>query len=133
MPGTIVQINVSEGGLPKRPVAQARIGAAGLEGDRQAHSGIHGGARKAVLLIAAEVVDELAARGYPVFYGALGENLTMRGIDVRGLRIGDRMRAGTATIEITQLQRWAIAARRAGDAAGSTRAWSKRARWRRAI
>jgi MOSC domain-containing protein YiiM len=104
MPGTIVQINVSEGGLPKRPVAQARIGAAGLEGDRQAHSGIHGGARKAVLLIAAEVVDELAARGYPVFYGALGENLTMRGIDVRGLRIGDRMRAGTATIEITQLR-----------------------------
>ena len=102
MPGTIVQINVSEGGLPKRPVARARIGAAGLEGDRQAHPKIHGGARKAVLLIAAEVVDELAARGYPVFYGALGENLTVRGIDVRGLRTGDRMRAGTATIEITQ-------------------------------
>jgi MOSC domain-containing protein YiiM len=104
MPGSIVQVNVSAGGLPKRPVERARIGAAGLEGDRQAHPTIHGGARKAVLLIAAEVVDELAARGYPVFYGALGENLTMRGIDVRGLRIGDRMRVGTATIEITQLR-----------------------------
>jgi MOSC domain-containing protein YiiM len=104
MPGSIVQINVSTGGLPKRPVERARIGAAGLEGDRQAHPAIHGGARKALLLIAAEVVDELAARGYPVFYGALGENLTIRGIDVGGLGIGNRLRVGTATVEITQVR-----------------------------
>ena len=104
MQGTIIQINVSQGGLPKRPIAQGRIGAIGLEGDAQAHPQIHGGPRKAVLVIAAEVVDELAARGYPVFYGALGENLTMRGLDVRGLRIGDRLRAGGAIIEITQVR-----------------------------
>ncbi len=104
MPGTIVQINVSQGGLPKRPVARARIGAEGLEGDAQAHPKLHGGPRKAVLLIAAEVVDDLAARGYPVFYGALGENLTVRGLDVRRLRVGDRLRAGGATLEITQLR-----------------------------
>jgi MOSC domain-containing protein YiiM len=34
----------------------------------------------------------------------LGENLTVRGIDVRGLGIGARLRVGTATIEITQLR-----------------------------
>ncbi len=68
----------------------------------QAHPKIHGGPRKAVLLIASEVVDELAARGYPVFYGALGENLTIRGIPIRDLRIGDRLRAGNALLEITQ-------------------------------
>src|ERR1017187_4431068 len=33
-----------------------------------------------------------AVRGYPVFFGAMGENLTTRGIDVRRLRIGDRLR-----------------------------------------
>jgi MOSC domain-containing protein YiiM len=104
MPGTVIQINVSPGGLPKRPISLGRIGAAGVEGDAQAHTGIHGGPGKAVLLIAAEVVDELAARGYPVFYGALGENLTARGIDVRSLRIGDRLRAGSATIEIAQVR-----------------------------
>jgi MOSC domain-containing protein YiiM len=104
MPGTIIQINVSAGGLPKRPIPRARMGADGLEGDAQAHPKLHGGPRKAVLLIAAEVVDDLAARGYPVFYGALGENLTMRGLDVRGLRVGDRLRAGGATLEITQLR-----------------------------
>ena len=104
MQGTIIQVNVSQGGLPKRPVPRARIGVEGLEGDGHAHPFIHGGPRKAVLLIAAEVVDDLAARGYPVFYGALGENLTMRGIDVRGLRVGDRLRAGTSTLEIMQLR-----------------------------
>lgn len=66
-----------------------------------AHPHIHGGRDKAVLLIAAEVVDELAARGYPVSYGALGENLTTRGILVRDLRVGDRIRAGGAVLEIT--------------------------------
>jgi MOSC domain-containing protein YiiM len=34
----------------------------------------------------------------------MGENLTMRGLDVRGLRIGDRLRAGGATLEITQIR-----------------------------
>ena len=48
------------------------------------------------------MVDELTARGYPLFYGALGENLTTRGLNVRDLRIGDRIRAGGALLEITQ-------------------------------
>jgi MOSC domain-containing protein YiiM len=73
-----------------------------MEGDRHAHPQIHGGPRKALLLIAAEVVEELQTAGYPVFFGAMGENLTTRGIDVRRLRIGDRLRAGGALIEITQ-------------------------------
>ena len=100
--GTIVQINISPGGLPKRPVSGGFIASLGVEGDRQAHPGIHGGARQAVLLIAAEVVEELQRRGYPVAFGSLGENLTTRGIAVRDLRIGDRLRAGGALLEITK-------------------------------
>ena len=102
MQGTIVQINVSPGGLPKRAVSGGLLSYSGLEGDRHAHPGIHGGPRKAVLLIAAEVVEDLQQRGYPVSFGSLGENLTTRGIDVRQLRIGDRIRAGGALLEITQ-------------------------------
>jgi MOSC domain-containing protein YiiM len=100
--GTIVQINISPGGLPKRPVSGGFLAPLGLEGDGHAHPGIHGGPRKAILLIAAEVVEELQQRGYPVFFGAMGENLTTRGIDVRHLRIGDRIRTGGALLEITQ-------------------------------
>ena len=48
------------------------------------------------------MVDELTARGYALFYGALGENLTTRGLNFRDLRMGDRIRAGGALLEITQ-------------------------------
>ncbi len=102
MQGTIVQVNLSLGGLPKRPVPEGLLTPLGFEGDVHAHPTIHGGPRKAVLLIASEVVDELQSRGYPVFYGALGENLTTRGIRIRDLRIGDQLRAGGALLEITQ-------------------------------
>ena len=102
MQGTIVQINISPGGLPKRPILGGFIASPGIQGDRHAHPGIHGGPRQAILLIAAEVVEELQHRGYPVEFGSLGENLTTRGIDVHALRIGDRLRAGGALLEITK-------------------------------
>lgn len=100
--GAIIQVNVSLGGLPKRPIAQGVIGPLGLEGDFHDHPQIHGGPRKAVLIIASETVDELTARGYPLFYGALGENLTTRGLTIHEIRVGDQIRAGSALLEITQ-------------------------------
>jgi MOSC domain-containing protein YiiM len=102
--GVIIQINVSPGGIPKRPIVAGMITPLGLVGDACAHPQIHGGLRQAVLLIAAETIDELKARGYPVFYGALGENLTTRGLDRRQLRIGHQLRAGAALLEITKVR-----------------------------
>jgi MOSC domain-containing protein YiiM len=104
MTGHIVQINISRGGVPKRPIPEGAISPLGLEGDQWAHPEIHGGAKQAILLIAAEAVDELIARGYPLFYGALGENLTTRGLDRRQLRIGQTLRAGGALLQITKLR-----------------------------
>ena len=102
MQGVIAQLNISSGGLPKRAIVEGWITPLGLEGDLHAHPGIHGGPQKAILMIASEVVDALAARGYPLFYGATGENLTTRGIDIRRIRIGDQFRVGGAQIEIVQ-------------------------------
>jgi MOSC domain-containing protein YiiM len=99
--GTILQVNISRGGLPKRPIQAGFIGPLGVEGDLHDHPQLHGGPRKAVLIIASEIIDELQGRGYPVVYGALGENLTTRGLDLRDVRIGDRVRAGGAMLEIT--------------------------------
>jgi MOSC domain-containing protein YiiM len=99
--GTILQVNISRGGLPKRPVSSAFIAALGVEGDLHDHPQFHGGPRKAILIIASETVDELQKRGYPVYYGALGENLTTLGLDIRDFRIGDQVRAGGAMLEIT--------------------------------
>jgi|HubBroStandDraft_1064217.scaffolds.fasta_scaffold00784_13 MOSC domain-containing protein YiiM len=102
--GVIVQINASLGGIPKWPIAAGTITPLGLAGDACAHPQIHGGPRQAMLLIASETIDELKARGYPVFYGALGENLTTRGLDLRQLRIGHQLRAGAAVLEITKVR-----------------------------
>jgi len=102
MQGIIVQVSISPGGLPKRAIPEGLIASLGIEGDLHNHPGIHGGPRKAILLAAAEAIEDLTARGYPLFFGALGENLTTRGIDLRQLHIGARLRAGAALLEITQ-------------------------------
>jgi MOSC domain-containing protein YiiM len=101
VPGTIVQVNISRGGLPKTPVLSGFLSPLGVDGDGHAHPQFHGGPSKAILIIPSEVVDALIAKGFPLFYGALGENLTTRGLRVQDLRPGDRLRAGGAIVEIT--------------------------------
>jgi len=90
----VIQVNTSQGGLPKRPVERAVAGPFGLEGDAFAHPEIHGGSEQALLLVLREVVDELTGQGFPLFYGALGENLTVEGLDRRTLSAGQRYRVG---------------------------------------
>ena len=103
MTGTVVQVNVSRGGIPKTTVPAAEITKTGVAGDSWRYP-FHGGPRQAVLLITAEGIDELVARGFPLFHGALGENLTTRGLDRRALRFGQRLRVGDATIELTRMR-----------------------------
>jgi MOSC domain-containing protein YiiM len=102
--GTIVQINVSPGGIPKRPVAKAEVTPEGIRGDCWAHPQIHGGPKQALLLITSEGIQELIAQGYPLYAGALGENLTVAGLDRREMRIGQRYRAGEVLIELTKIR-----------------------------
>jgi MOSC domain-containing protein YiiM len=100
--GSVVQIGISRGGIPKRAITESVVTPLGLEGDVCAHPQIHGGPLQAVLLVTAEAVEELIARGYPLFFGALGENFTTRGLDRRALRAGQQYRVGGAVIELTK-------------------------------
>jgi MOSC domain-containing protein YiiM len=104
MPGVIEQINVSSGGVPKRAVLHAAVGYLGIQGDKHAHPRFHGGPRQALLLITAEGIEELISAGYPLYAGALGENLTARGLDRREMRLGQRYRGGTVVIELTKIR-----------------------------
>lgn len=104
MTGQIESVNISRGGVPKLPIEGGFLSPLGIEGDVQAHPQIHGGPRQAVLLICLEVIEELAANGYPVVAGSLGENFTTRGIDRRLLRGGQRFRVGQAMIELTKVR-----------------------------
>ncbi len=104
MKGTVVQVSVSPGGVPKRAIERGHIRYRGLDGDSWAHPKFHGGVDQAVLLIAEEVLDSLRDAGFPVFPGALGENVTVRGIDPNDWRIGQVWRVGTASIELTKVR-----------------------------
>ncbi len=101
---SVLQINVSPGGVPKRPILAGVVTPVGIAGDKQAHPLIHRGPRQAILLITSEGTDELKKQGFPLYHGALGENLTTRGLDRRYVRIGQRYRIGEVLLEITKLR-----------------------------
>ncbi len=104
MQGEIVQINTSHGGMPKFPVPEAEIHPLGVGNDAHAHPHLHGGLRQAVLIVTEEGLEELKALGYLLYPGALGENLTVRGLDRKQMRLGQVYLAGTAILEITKMR-----------------------------
>ena len=103
MTGTVLQVNVSQGGIPKRAIPFGELTPAGITGDAWRYP-FHGGPKQAVLLITLEGIEELVAQGFPLSPGALGENLTTRGLDRRALRFGQRLQVGDAIIELTKMR-----------------------------
>jgi MOSC domain-containing protein YiiM len=102
--GSIVQVSISRGGVPKRAIPEGDIGPLGIAGDSHAHPEIHGGPRQAILLISSEAIEALTAQGYPLYPGALGENITTVGLDHKQWRPGQRWRVGQAIVEFTKLR-----------------------------
>lgn len=98
MLGRVHQISVSGGGVPKRPVPEARIDADGVAGDRQATPKIHGGPDRAVCLFSLELIQALQAEGHTIDAGSTGENLTLAGIRWEGLAPGDHLRIGGGVV-----------------------------------
>ncbi|MGH7325337.1 MAG: MOSC domain-containing protein [Candidatus Rokuibacteriota bacterium] len=96
--GRVVQINVSGGGVPKTPVETARVTALGLEGDAHRDREHHGGPERAVCLYALEAIEALQAEGHPIVPGAIGENLTIHGLDWPAVAPGCVLRVGEALL-----------------------------------
>ncbi len=103
--GIIHQVSLNKGGVPKLGVPEAWANPLGLDGDGHRHPEFHGGPMKALLLVSLEDLEALCSEGFPVFPGALGENLTVSGIDFRRLRSGQRFIVGNAAIELTTLRK----------------------------
>ncbi|MGH7604955.1 MAG: MOSC domain-containing protein [Gemmatimonadaceae bacterium] len=95
--GTIVSINISAGGVPKRRVTGARVFRLGLEKDDHNDKEHHGGPDRAVCVYSLEKIRELQREGHPIDVGTAGENVTVEGIDwglvVPGsfLKLGDQV------------------------------------------
>jgi MOSC domain-containing protein YiiM len=70
------------------------VTALGVEGDAHRNRTHHGGPERALCLFALERIDALRAEGHPVEPGALGEDLTVAGLDWDRVAPGDRFRVG---------------------------------------
>jgi MOSC domain-containing protein YiiM len=104
MTGAVIQVSVSAGGVPNHAIDPGDVTFRGIVGDGWKHPQFHGIPKRAILLITTEGLEEINAMGFPVYPGALGENLTTRGLDRRALRIPQRFRCGGATIQLTELR-----------------------------
>src|ERR1041385_2330281 len=92
-------------GIYKEPVAgRLRLRTLNLDGDRQADLSVHGGPYKAVYLYPSEHYafwkSELPEMNLP--WGMFGENFTSTGVLESDTNIGDRFRAGSAELMVTQ-------------------------------
>ena len=79
--GTLVSINISGGGVPKRHVSGAEVSRLGLVGDAQNDTKHHGGTERAVCVYSLERIRSLQDEGHPIDVGTAGENLTVEGIE----------------------------------------------------
>ena len=95
-------------GIWKQPVAgPVRVGKFNLDGDAQADLTVHGGVAKAVYAYPSEHYELWRAElDLPdLGWGSFGENLTTVGLSEATVRIGDRLRIGTAELQVTRPRR----------------------------
>ena len=90
----VYQINLSDGGVPKRPVLEAVIVTTGVEGDRQRNLNVHGGLDRALCLFSQDLIERLQDEGHSIEAGSSGENLTLAGLEWEKLKPGDRLQVG---------------------------------------
>jgi MOSC domain-containing protein YiiM len=116
MPPHVVSVNVGRPRLVPRGNETARtaiwkepvtgpVAARGvnLEGDEQVDRVFHGGPDKAIYAYASEDIawwsEELRRELGP---GVFGENLTVAGLDLAGMEVGQRWQVGTVELEVCQ-------------------------------
>ena len=100
--GSVHQINVSDGGVPKLPVDRAEVTTLGILGDRQRDLAHHGGPNRALCLFSLEVIERFRAEGHPIEAGSAGENVTVAGLDWAAVIPGTRILLGPEVeVEVT--------------------------------
>jgi MOSC domain-containing protein YiiM len=89
----------------KAPVSgRIRVNRLNLVGDEQSDLTVHGGVDKAVYVYPSEHYEYWREQlpDFPLPWGAFGENFTSEGLLEDAIRIGDRLRIGTAEFAVTQ-------------------------------
>lgn len=97
--GKVLAICISEKkGTLKNEINEAKfIEDFGIEND--AHAGKW---HRQVSLLSYETIEEFKSRGADVIDGAFGENLVVKGINLKDINIGDKLKCNDVILEITQ-------------------------------
>ncbi len=96
----VISINTSNTtGVVKHPVSEAEFANGGIVGD--AHFGLS--EIKQVSLLADESVDKMRAMGLELAPGAFAENVTTKGIELKSLPIGTRLKIGSTIQEVSKI------------------------------
>lgn len=100
MIGEILAICISE----KKGTAKVNVGEIelienyGLKGDA------HGGNwHRQVSLLSFEKIEDFNQKGARVDFGAFGENIVVKGIDLAKLSVGTKLTSGKSLLEVTQI------------------------------
>ena len=96
----VVSVNISEQkGTVKREVPEIQLKLRhGIVGD--AHAGDW---HRQISLLAEESVDKMRALLPDLQPGAFAENINTRGVDLKRLPVGTRLRLGETVVEVTQI------------------------------
>lgn len=97
--GKVLAICISEKkGTLKNEINEAKfIEDFGIEND--AHAGKW---HRQVSLLSYETIEEFKSRGADIIDGAFGENLVVKGINLKDINIGDKLKCNDVILEITQ-------------------------------
>lgn len=116
VPASVVSVHRHDRHAFSKPAADRieLIEGIGVKGDAHAGTTVQHRSRVAkdpstpnlrqVHLIHHELLDHVAAAGFTVAPGELGENITTRGVELLGLPVGARLRIGAAVLTVTGLR-----------------------------
>ncbi|WP_334109626.1 MOSC domain-containing protein [Thermodesulfitimonas autotrophica] len=98
--GQVVAVCISR----ERGTAKENVGEGFFEENCGLRGDAHAGTSRQVSLLMAESVLRVAQEaGVPAQAGDFAENILTRGIDLRGLRPGDRLQVGEGILEVVQI------------------------------
>jgi MOSC domain-containing protein YiiM len=98
--GVVLSVNISvKKGEKKTPRNSITITEKGIEGD--AHAGDW---HRQVSLLSQSSIDKMKGKGVEINYGDFAENITVQGIELWTLELGQRIRIGESVVlEVTQI------------------------------
>lgn len=95
----VISVCSSAGGIPKLPLPEAYVTAAGIRGDLHAHDK-HNRPDRALSLFDVETLRQLVDEGFPLEPGTAGENVTVEGLSVQALPEGTLLQIGDVLLRL---------------------------------